>query len=391
MMVRRGTCRRLGVFAAACLLMASTRAGAQTFGSVGARSVGLGGVGVALADDPTAVHFNPALIATQQKADTLLLAGFGSAQSEDFAKAVGSLGDADLALLASGDAALTAEVLADLETLSKAGAGVQGSPSAGLYLIQGGVGFSFEGISRGVVRPVVDTVHVAPGDDPATGIANNQTALVMRGLEMREGIISYAAQLSAVFSLGVNLKYVQGIAYDDQVLAFDATSDTSRDLVLDAVRENPEQTEHFSWDLGLIYQPFPTLRIGATGRYLNEPKFRIHSGGEVQLDRQIRAGIAFLPGDSGKVALAADVDVTTPEDPLTGLKTRYLGVGLEWNTGGWTLRGGARSDLEAEQRVVVPTLGIGVGTPTLKFDVGAAWWKDRDAELSVQLRWTLAN
>lgn len=81
--------RIIALFALLVLTWAGTTAplGAQTFGGVGARAEGMGGAFVAVADDASAVYWNPAGIATGATFDFQLFRGDGAHGSSWFAGA----------------------------------------------------------------------------------------------------------------------------------------------------------------------------------------------------------------------------------------------------------------------------------------------------------------
>ncbi len=363
---------------------------AQDFGSIGARSIAMGGTGVALADDAVAVHFNPAGLAIRPHPDTVVGGGGTASDRNDFARAVERLGQADRVALAAGDPVVTAAVLADLERLAASGSGLDGGLHAAVFLTQNGGGLSAEGQGWASIRPEVDLVHASPGANPATGIANNTTTIHFRGLETREGVLTYAVSiLPALLSIGANARYVRGTTYESNPVVFDLDRSSRDQLVRDALDKNSESTNRFAWDLGVLITPISNLRIGATARYINSPKFRTYDGGEIRIDRQIRAGVAFTPTDFREVALTADVDVTSHSTDLGGEARRFVGVGGEYQMGLVSLRAGARGNLTGSDRRVVPTAGFGVGTGAFRAEVGAAWRKDKDADVSVSLRWSL--
>jgi hypothetical protein len=365
---------------------------AQSFGAVGARSVAMGGTGVALVNDATAVHFNPAALAFAPKGETAIVGGTRASESEGFIETIDDIGKTDLDAIAAGDVDETARLVAGLERLAGQDAGLAGGPEAGIFLTQNGGALSLEWQGWGLVHPIVDLVHVEPGNDPAVGAANNETTLALRGLETREAVLTYATQIiPGILAVGGNVKYVRGLTYDTDLSIFDLGDESRDSLISDALERNRTQTNRFSWDLGVLLAPISSVRIGATVRYGNSPRFDTWDGGSIQIERQIRAGIAFLPFGTNELALTADADVLQ-KDIDVGFERdarRYVGAGIEARLGSVLVRGGARTELGLDERIVVPTFGIGVGGSSFQLDLGAAWRADRDAEVAINLRWRI--
>lgn len=104
----------------------------------------------------------------------------------------------------------------------------------------------------------------------------------------------------------------------------------------------------FDFDLGAMVD-LQKVRLGLTTHNLREPSFRDADGREITLQRQSRAGVAFLPTDG--LTLAMDVDLDTV-DLRDGLR-RMIAFGVETRPGQrLELRGGVRWNLEGERRPV---------------------------------------
>jgi len=239
---------------------------------------------------------------------------------------------------------------------------------------------------------VVDHVHVAPGDDPAVGIANNTTSVHFRGLELQEGVVSYSYSiLPGMLTVGVNAKYVRGTTYEFSSLAYDLGNESRRSYLQDGLDKNSKQTNRFAYDVGVLVSPLPILRVGATARYINEPSFSMKSGETIKIQRQVRIGAALSLDSFRQWMLAADVDLAPTTPQLGDRQNRFAGVGFEYNFGGIVARAGARTDLESSDRTIVPTAGLGFGSDRFRLDVGAGWRSGQDGDVAVSLRWSLPN
>jgi hypothetical protein len=104
----------------------------------------------------------------------------------------------------------------------------------------------------------------------------------------------------------------------------------------------------FDFDLGAMVN-LQKVRLGLTTHNLREPSFRDADGHEITLQRQSRAGVAFLPTNG--LTLAMDVDLDTV-DLRDGLR-RMIAFGVETRPGQRIeLRAGTRWNLEGERRPV---------------------------------------
>src|SRR5205823_627661 len=85
----------------------------------------------------------------------------------------------------------------------------------------------------------------------------------------------------------------------------------------------------FGIDAGVSIQPVDWLRIGATGRNLNEPRFKVQDSDDFVLYRQFRGGVAVRPVETIELALDADL-IPNKSSALPGVKSRQIGGGVEW-------------------------------------------------------------
>lgn len=271
-----------------CLLLvtlpASVRAG-QTFESVGVRALGMGGAFVAVADDASAVWWNPAGLVTG--------APFGATIEWDRFQ----IGNRD-AVPAPGS----------LQGSSKFG-------SLGTWPL---------GVSYGQHR----TTSLAGGSDGAGEVRSLATSYygvtVLQTLV--EGLVA-----------GSTLKYVRGTATSGPIdgLTTGEALDRGADLEGDG-------RGTFDLDLGFMAD-MHRLRVGWTIRNLRRPEFRTIAGIAMRLERQSRLGVAVLPSDG--LTLAMDLDLDTA-DLSDGLR-RMIALGGEARLGlRAAVRAGVRWDLE---------------------------------------------
>lgn len=243
-------------------------AGAQTFEAVGTRAGGMGGAFVAVADDASAVYWNPAGLALGGAYFSLVIDSTrGQADPDD-----------------AGEAGRRSGTLLAFST-----------PPLGL---------SYYRLTASRLRPVPT---FAP--DPVTHLDRLTTHHV--GLTLVQSITSSMA-------IATTLKLVQGIAASGVVI------DGNRDDLLEEGGSLPDRsTSEFDADIGFLAN-FGSLRAGLTVRNVRSPDFELPATGSLQLDRQTRAGLAYL-GIQGLI-LAADMDLERIQGPLGDVRNFAAGA-----------------------------------------------------------------
>jgi hypothetical protein len=294
--------RRLaGLLALVLLQPAVVRA--QTFEVLGTRAAGMGGASVGVADDATAVYWNPAGLALGGSYFSLVLDTNRSEAEPDDNRTGGRQ---------SGD-------IIALSTLPV------------------GVSYYRLGTSR---------------------LRRSSTI----GLSELERLTTHHAGLTVVQSLGQyvaigsTFKWVRGDAASGAVPSGD------RDDLLDGAGELPDRsTNKFDLDVGVMAL-FRTIRAGLTMRNLAEPDFSTVSGGVVTLKRQTRAGMSYtgIPD----VLIAADVDLERAQGSLGDVRDVAAGAEARILKRAW-VRSGLRFNTLSDERgghAPVYTLGGSVMT-----------------------------
>jgi hypothetical protein len=236
--------------ALACLTTVPGFARAQSFEALGSRPAGMAGAFVAVADDASAVYWNPAGLAMGAYFSALLDYSTGEAEPSDVARA--------------------------------------GSRSGSLVAIAAPmVGLSYYRLRATTVSEPLDDGAAAPDVRLQTLITHHAGATLVQSLTDR-------------IAVGATLKLVRGIPATAVVPAGDLEGllDDASDLVGSA-------SNAFDADIGVI-AALGTLRAGLTVRNVTEPEFD-GANGTVRLDRQIRAGLALTPVNG--VLVAADFDL----------------------------------------------------------------------------------
>jgi len=277
------------------LLCAARPASAQVFlpfEITGARALGMGGAFVAVANDATAVHWNPAGLPSGAAAG--MTVGWDQ--------------------LRFGDPSLPAVV----------GATQNGATLTSVATYP--LGFSY-----GYLR-AAQVVAVA---DDGTPLVNNVTVHLFAG--------SVVQTLVKGLVVGGTVKYLRG-----QVISAETAGFTNGDALDEATKRKTDSDGAFDLDLGVM-ATIGWFRAGFTAKNLVQPTFVGDAGFETQLKRRYRLGIAAMPTDG--LTLAFDVDLDTA-DPLVGLR-RMMAAGVETRLGSsLELRGGVRWGRDGEKRPI---------------------------------------
>jgi hypothetical protein len=282
--------RRPGILILLAFMIGARPAQGQVVEALGARALGMGGAFVAVANDATASYWNPAGLAT-------LLFSFVVDRGED-------------------------ELVPD----DPAAAGESHSS----FFI--GMGLPQLGISYYRLRAShVSALPDAPADRTLFSLVTHHTgATVLQSVSDR-------------LVIGTTLKAVSGSP------AIAQTPDSgSVEELLDAADELSAQGDtEFDLDIGVMAN-FGRARAGFLARNVREPEFSTPSGPPVSLDRQMRGGLAVLPGP--RTTLSVDFDFTTTTT-ATG-EWRSVAVGGEHGLGGGrvVLRAGFRAQTIGETR-----------------------------------------
>jgi hypothetical protein len=270
---------RVLVIAAAFLLTSGPQAGAQPFEQLGVRALGMAGAFVAVADDATAVVWNPAALASGPFFNmTLEWQGRRrEPESQPGRRAVDQT--------VSGFSAATPPLGLSYQRLRYTTAAAAALPE----------------LNRETIRD--SSVRVSSLVAHTTGI-------------------TLLHSLTPGLVVGGTAKVVRGVAV---VGARDGTTigealDEAADLI-------GRGSTRFDADLGVHFRS-GAFRAGLTVRHLTEPGFAAPSGEELALPRQARAGVAWVLRDT--TTLAADLDLTQGQDDPEGRRLA-LGVEQRWH------------------------------------------------------------
>jgi F plasmid transfer operon, TraF, protein len=346
-------------------LMIPAQAMALEFVTVGPRSMGMGGAGVAITTDSLATYWNPAGLAMTQTVDVRLQGGGQVIDRLGISDAIHDLEKFDPA---DPNAAAKAQDIA--ARINRPGATVSINGSAGLY-IKGHLGEHAFGVNISDVATgggFDSRVQCAP-DPTCVGVVSLSGAMALRALEVRQAAFSYAyAFADKMFSIGVTGKFLQGAAYRGSTTLTGGTDVSITDNFGRATTSTA-----FGIDVGAIYRPSSWLRFGLVAKDINQPTFNDVGGGELKLGPQVRGGVAVNPYSS--LTLTADVDVTSNKTFVPDIKSQMLSLGAEQTIFSEFLsfRLGAFKNMKDAGTPFTPTAGLGLRLFAFRMNVGGGY------------------
>jgi hypothetical protein len=262
-----------------CLVALEGQAGAQSLDSMGTRAQGMAGAFVGVADDASAVYWNPA----------------------------GLAGGAFFSLVLDGT---TAEAIPDNVA--------EGTTRTGwlLALATPALGLSYARLQTTMVRPAI-------------GIPENSH---LESLVTQHVGVTLGHSLADRIAVGGTIKLLRGVAASANVPGND------REALLDHTDLIGNGDGRVDFDLGVMARgSFGSA--GLTVRNVTEPTFETGAGEELPLQRQVRAGASLLLLPSW--VFAADVDLLEVDGPFGDL--REVSLGTEGHlTRRFAARGGVR-------------------------------------------------
>jgi hypothetical protein len=179
------------------------------------------------------------------------------------------------------------------------------------------------------------------------------------------------------------------------------TSNTSNTFV-DDLKKSKTESNKASLDVGILFAPVESFRIGVVGRDLNSPSFPVEglvaqkqpSGdvttslvkSEITFDPQYRAGIAWSPFKT--FTISADYDLTRNKTLTPGYENQTAAVGVEktFFSEDFTVRAGAYKNTADSSSKTVYAAGLGLRLFALCVDVAGAYdFNERQGQVSIDL------
>jgi hypothetical protein len=357
------------------LSLVATPAVAVEFVVVGPRAAGMGGAGVAVTTDAYATYWNPAGLAMVKSMD-IRIQGTGQVTGRDgIIKALDDLKDFN-----SNDTQAKAQSIAD--QINRPGATISGLGAGGLYF-KGHFGehaFGFNVSDVATSGAFVSSPLLVSG----TGPINISGQMALRGLEARQAAFSYAyAFADKTFSVGVTGKIIQGAAYNTTTNLQGGVDPNLSDNFGKA-----EISTSYGIDLGAMYRPSSWLKLGVVAKDINQPTFDAPGGLQYKLTPQVRGGVAVNPWST--MTITADMDITSNQTLVPGLKSQVLSLGMEQTilSEFLSLRVGTYKNVRDAGSIFTPTAGLGMRIFSFRLDLAGGYdFNEGGAVASGALGW----
>ena len=200
--------------------------------------------------------------------------------------------------------------------------------------------------SNQIARPVPAEVQAAGAREDQGGDAAVQSLIT------HHVALAGVSMVAPGISLGTTVRYIRGYAG----LAAAEPGLATDELLRQADTLERRGKHEYDLDLGLLVGS-PMLTVRLVARNMREPSFSGTQGGTIRLGRQVRAG--FASRAIASTVVVVDLDLT--RTPTVLGDRRNVAVGGEYWLGSWLgLRGGARWNLEQDERPAVGAFGLSI-------------------------------
>lgn len=400
-------------------VLTSGIANATTLGTFDPRSLAMGGTGVSQANIDHAAYYNPALLSTAQDDDdfsTLVTAGFNYYDPNSMVDAITDHqdGNFETALQTAVDTfqadptnqtkagafADSAQTLLnsynnisgkklDFEALVGANVAIPGKTLgiaiSGNARVMGGMVLNISDIDKNKIQQYIDAGRDFAADGVFNGTydadivsggvlqdkAMTSTASV-RGATIVEGGVSLSHEFGFLgdIAIGITPKTVQVTTFDYNVSV--ENSDFDGDL-------GKKEYSDTNIDIGIAKKLSDTWKFGMVMKNAVKKEYKTVLGNTITLKPMTRVGISH---HTNWTTLAIDVDLTENERiGLTGEKSRYAAVGMEFDLSLVQLRVGGRQNLSADDGAdsLVVSGGVGIYLLGLHADLAYAVGDNEEA------------
>jgi hypothetical protein len=344
----------------------------------------MGGAGVAITTDAYASYWNPAGLAMVKSLDIRIQ---GTSQVTDRLGIANALDDLNDFNPTDTSQANLARAQGIANEINRPGATISGVGAAGLYIKghfgEHAFGFNVSDVATSGAFVSTPAQATQPGG-PNTPISlTGQMAL--RGLEARQAAFSYAyAFADKTFAVGVTGKIIQGAAYTST-----ANLQGGQDPNLLDNFGKAKLSTSYGIDLGAMYRPSSWLRFGVVAKDINQPSFDAPDGSEFKLTPQVRGGMAVNPWST--MTITADMDITSNQTLVPGLKSQVLSLGMEQTilSEFLSFRVGTYKNVKDADSIFTPTAGLGLRIYSFRLDLAGGYdFNEGGALLSGAIAWT---
>jgi len=346
------------------LSLVATPAVAVEFVVVGPRAAGMGGAGVAVTTDAYATYWNPAGLAMVKSMD-IRIQGTGQVTGRDgIVKALDDLKDFNPD---DTSAANQTKAQSIANQINRPGATISGLAAGGLYFKghfgEHAFGFNVSDVATSGAF-LTSPVQVTTGAQ-----VNLAGQMALRGLEARQAAFSYAyAFADKTFSVGITGKIIQGAAYNTTTNLQGGVDPNLSDNFGKA-----EISTSYGIDLGAMYRPSSWLKFGVVAKDINQPTFDAPGGLQYKLTPQVRGGVAVNPWST--MTITADMDITSNQTLVPGLKSQVLSLGMEQTilSEFLSLRVGTYKNVQDAGSIFTPTAGLGIRIFSFRLDLAGGY------------------
>ncbi len=335
---------------AALFIFTSISLQAQPLISFDARSVGMGGTGVASSKLASAAYSNPALVSQPIGDDNfqLLLPVVGVNVNDP----QGLIDDIDAFNIAvdNQDALTASEILA--RSLDKP---LTVSAYAGTAL-----GFTVDTFSLVFLynKQYIADLHTA-------GIGFG-AYLVGTGAELTAIGVAVPIFTTENFKLGITPKVVDVVSFDYQELLIDVNGNSN--IGNSGLGEKRHGTS-LNLDVGIAYDFKNGFVLGVVARNLKSQEYTTILNNKIKLEPQTRAGIAY---NGEWFTIAADADLNENNPISFGEKTRLITLGAELNFLDWmAIRIGYQKNTASDIEGSMKSIGLGFTPFGVGIDISA--------------------
>jgi hypothetical protein len=367
--------------AAVMVLVLPGQAFAVEFVTVGPRAAGMGGAGVAVTTDAYATYWNPAGLAMVKSLDIRIQATAQVTGRDNIFNALDDLKDFNPN---DTSAANQAKAQSIKNQINQPGATVSGLGAGGIY-VKGHFGEHAFGFNVSDVATsggfVTSPIQVTTGG----GQVNLAGQMTLRGLQVGQAAFSYAyAFADKTFAIGVTGKILQGWAYNNPT---NLQGGADPDLLNNFGKAKISTA--YGVDLGAMYRPSSWLRFGVVAKDINQPSFDAPGGLQYKLTPQVRGGVAVNPWST--MTITADMDITSNQTLVPGLKSQVLSLGMEQTilSEFLSLRVGTYKNVQDAGSIFTPTAGLGIRIYSFRLDLAGGYDFDKGGAIaSGALAWT---
>lgn len=369
------------------VLCFASYAGATEWVTLGPRAMAMGGSGVAVTNGPSAEYWNPGMYGMPGNTSGFQMpVGAQLAVSGTVLQGANDLRNIqnDCQSLGVGNGTCKdANVQSALNELNNPNNGVRGDLSGMIGVKLGPLDIFADDFAYVGGKPLVDMTN-----NTAATVGSNQSALILRGINLTELGVGYGLELPLPILRGLyvggNAKLMIGkVGYDQ----FPIIGNSIGSAPLDDFSKNERESVQVGFDAGALWDIQRTIefvpwrpRVGIVARNINNPTFKnpdaATANGEpsrFSIQGNVRVGASLNPISFWQ--LVADADMTRNLSVLEGVPSQNVGAGTEIDVFNrpWLnipLRAGLQKNIADRGSKTAITAGFGFNFVHVNFDVG---------------------